>query len=142
MEIESEKRELNNQAKELREYNNLLNSHLKINRDRFLLLSEFLEESIEDVKYMDEIICTLDKSPNKLLLFSNIDLDSLSYKRKNYKNDMDGFRKFFKDSSIYEKELYDKILIYVLINKINFSKMNKKKNLKMIIILEWTKKKL
>lgn len=113
MEIESEKRELNNEAKELKEYNNLLNTQLKINRDKFLLLSEFLEDCIDDVKEMDEIICSVDKSPNKLLLFSNIDLDSLSYKRKNYKIDMDSFRKFFKESSIFEKELYEKIIFYV-----------------------------
>ncbi len=118
MEIESEKRELNNEAKELKEYNNLLNTQLKINRDRFLLLSEFLEDCIDDVKEMDEIICAVDKSPNKLLLFSNIDLDSLSYKRKNYKIDMDAFLKFFKESSIFEKELYEKIIFYVHIIKL------------------------
>jgi hypothetical protein len=69
----------------LKDYNNLLNSQLKIQREKFLNLSEFLEECIDDVKIMDEIMCTVDKSPNKLLLFANIDLDSLSYKRRNYK---------------------------------------------------------
>ena len=113
MEIEGEKREYSNQIKELKEYNNLLNMQLKIIRERFLILSEFLEDSMDDVKFMDEILCTVDKSPNKLLLFSNIDLDSLSYKRRNYKLDMDSFRNFFKNSSIFEKELYEKILYMV-----------------------------
>ena len=96
--------------KELKEYNNLLNTQLKIYREKFLLLSEFLEDCIEDVRFMDEIICSIDKSPNKLLLFSNVDLDSVSYKRKNYKLELDEYKKFLKESSIYEKMLYEQIL--------------------------------
>lgn len=94
----------------MKDYNNLLNSELKIQREKFLLLSEFLEESIDDVKIMDEIICTVDKSQNKLLLFANIDLDSLSYKRRNYKLDLENFKTNLKDASLYEKEVYEEIV--------------------------------
>jgi hypothetical protein len=52
---------------------------------------------------MDEIICTVDKSPNKLLLFPNIDLDALSYKRRNYKMDLENYKSNLKDASLYEK---------------------------------------
>jgi hypothetical protein len=94
----------------LKDYNNLLNSELKIQREKFLLLSEFLDESIDDVKIMDEIICSVDKSQNKLLLFANIDLDSLSYKRRNYKLDLENFKTNLKDASLYEKEIYEEIV--------------------------------
>lgn len=59
---------------------------------------------------MDEIICSVDKSQNKLLLFANIDLDSLSYKRRNYKLDLENFKTNLKDASLYEKEIYEEIV--------------------------------
>jgi hypothetical protein len=121
-----------NEATQLKEFNNLLNTQLKINREKFLLLSEFLESSIEDVRMMDEIICTVDKSQDRIQLFSNIDLDSISYKRKNYKSELDEYKVFLKDSSLFEKEIYEQIVknvnIYLII-----SKKIKKKNSKMNI---------
>lgn len=115
MEIDAEKGEMTDKARELKDYNNLINMQLKINRERFILLSQFLEDSIEDIKSMDEVLCNADKSPNKLILFTDIDLDSLSYKRRNYKTDLESFNNYFKDCSLYEKELYDKIVNLVRI---------------------------
>lgn len=78
-------------------------------------MSDYLEDCMEDIKGMDDILCSIDKSPNKLLMFTNIDLDALSYKRKNYKNELDTFKSYFTDCCIYEKDLYDQIvhLVYI-----------------------------
>jgi hypothetical protein len=110
MEIEAEKRELTIQSNELKEFNELLNKQLLIERERFLTLSDYLGSTIEDVKSMDSILCEIDKNPNKLLMFSNIDLDSLSYKRRNYKTEAENFNSYFKNCCMMEKEIYDKIV--------------------------------
>lgn len=109
-EIESKKRILTNETREYIEYNNLLNTQLKINREKFLLISDFLIECIEDVREMDDTLSSVDKSPHKMLLFSNVDLDSISYKRKAYKSDLEAYKIFLKDSSYFEKDLYEHIL--------------------------------
>jgi hypothetical protein len=108
--IEEDKNKLTSQAKELKEYNELLNTQLKINREKFLILSEYLDDCITDIKFMDDILCSVDSSPHKLFYFANIDLDALSYKRKNYKAELDIFKSYFTECSFYEKEVYDKIV--------------------------------
>lgn len=110
IEIENEKKELLNKIKEHREYNNFLNNQLKIKREKYLLVSQYLDENLGDIKEMDEFICAIDKTPNKWVVFTSVDVDALSFKRKNYKNDLENFKKFLTDSSMLEKEIYDEIL--------------------------------
>lgn len=109
MDFELERRNLNNEVNDYREYNNLLNSQLKINREKFLILSSFMNDCLEDIKSMDEVICKVDKNPNKMVLLSNVDVDSLSYKRKQYKLEVEKFKTVFENTSYYESELYEKI---------------------------------
>ncbi len=83
-------------------------------------MSNFLEDCMDDVKLMDEIICNVDKHPNKMVLLSNVDVDNLSYKRKQYKLEVEKFKSVFENASFYEKVLYDKIsdqvkLFYIFI---------------------------
>jgi hypothetical protein len=96
--------------KENREFNNFLNNQLKIKREKFLLLSQYLDENLGDIKEMDDIICKIDKTPNKCVVFTSVDVDALSFKRKNYKTDLENFKKFLTDSSMLEKEIYDEIV--------------------------------
>ena len=119
MDVEQEKRNLGNEINEYREYNNLLNSQLKISREKFLVLSNYLEECIEDIKMMDDIIYKVDKHPNKMVLLSNVDVDSLSYKRKQYRLEVEKFKNVFENASYYEKELYDNVskLVKLFFNK-------------------------
>jgi len=117
---------LSNEINEYKEYNNLLNTQLKISREKFLILTNFLEESMDDVKLMDEIICNVDKHASKMVLLSNVDVDNLSYKRKQYKLEVEKFKTVFENASFYEKVLYDKIsdqvkLFYIFIYS-NFKK--------------------
>lgn len=107
-----------NKIKDHREYNNFLNNQLKIKREKFLNLSEYLDENLRDIKEMDDLICTIDKTPNKCVVFTSVDIDALSFKRKNYKTDLENFKKFLTDSSMLEKEIYDEILN--LVRKILF----------------------
>jgi len=58
---------------------------------------------------MDQLLCVIDESPNKLLLFTGVDLDSLSVRRRNFKEDLDEFKTYFRECCIYEKDLYMKI---------------------------------
>lgn len=99
---------------------------MKISREKFLILTNFLEESMDDVKLMDEIICNVDKHASKMVLLSNVDVDNLSYKRKQYKLEVEKFKTVFENASFYEKVLYDKIsdqvkLFYIFIYS-NFKK--------------------
>lgn len=109
MDVEQVKRNLSNEINEYKEYNNLLNSQLKISREKFLVLSTYLEECIEDVKLMDDVIYKVDKHSNKMVLLSNVDVDSLSYKRKQYRLEVEKFKNVFENASYYEKELYDDV---------------------------------
>ncbi len=68
-----------------------------------------MEDCVDDVQTMDEILCAIDKSPVKFQLFSCVDLDAVSFKRKNYKLDLEGYAKYLVEVSSYEKELYDNI---------------------------------
>ncbi len=132
LDIEGERRNLQNETSEYREYNNILNSQLKLSREKFLIMSNFLEDCIGDVRFMDELICKADKNVNKLLLFSNVDMDSLSYKRRHYKLELENFKRVFKNTSYYEKELYEKI-VDIVIKIYNLSNLNNLKNLNLII---------
>jgi hypothetical protein len=87
-----------------------LNSQLKLKREKFLLLSQYLDENLGDIKEMDDLICLIDKTPNKCVVFTSVDVDALSFKRKNYITDLENFKKFLTDSSMLEKEIYDEIL--------------------------------
>jgi hypothetical protein len=107
--LDEEKNKLLTQMRELEEYDKLLNNQLKIYRERFMLVSNFLDDCVDDVQIMDEIMCSIDKSPMKFQLFSCIDLDALSFKRKNYKMDLEGYSNYLVEVSSYEKELYDNI---------------------------------
>jgi hypothetical protein len=109
-EIENEKKELIIKINDCKEFSTHLNEHLKLKREKFLVLSQYLNENLIDVKEMDELVCTIDKTPKKCVIFSGIDIDALSFKRKNYKNDLENFKKFFIDSSMLEKEIYDEII--------------------------------
>ena len=51
-----------------------------------------------------------DERKELIEIFTSIDVDALSFKRKNYKNDLENFKKFLTDSSMLEKEIYDEIL--------------------------------
>lgn len=121
IEIENEKKDLLSKIKDFREFNNFLNTQLKIKREKFLLLSQYLDESLGDIKEMDDFICIIDKSPSKCVFFTSIDVDALSFKRKNYKTDLENFKKFLTDSSMVEKEIYDEILKLVILQKILLS---------------------
>ena len=90
-----------------------------------MVLSQYLNENLIDVKEMDEIVCAVDKLHTKCVIFTGIDIDALSFKRKNYKNDLENFKKFLVDSSMIEKEIYDEIIKLVNFIFIFFSKMNK-----------------
>jgi len=111
--IEQDKKKLHDETTEFNQFNYLLNTQLKINREKFLLVAEFLDDCIDDVKNMDEMICRVDRNERRAILFSNIDLDSLSHKRNIYKKDIEVYKKYLKESSILEKELYQQIEINV-----------------------------
>ena len=107
--IEAEQRTLALEHNELREYNNLYNQYLEILRSRCMIVYEYLTDALEYIKEMDEMVNEMDKSEYKMLLFSNVDMDSLIFKRKNFKNELDSFKNFFKDVSYLENELYEDI---------------------------------
>lgn len=107
--LEEDKTKLTDEAKENKNYNNLLNQQLKIYRAKYVVLSEYLDETLNTIKTLDKFLCDVDDSPNKLLLFTGVDLDSLSVRRRNFKADLDNFKIVFKECCIYEKELYDNI---------------------------------
>jgi hypothetical protein len=109
-EIDDEKTLYERKIKELGDYSELLNHRIKILRERFLLISEFLEESVQDIQDMDDKICTMDKGSNKFKIFNCIDLDSLSYKRKNYRIELEEYTSYLVESSVLEKELYENVV--------------------------------
>jgi hypothetical protein len=97
----------------LREYNNYYNEYLGVLRARCLVIYEYLVEAMDAVIEMDEIMTGIDKSEFKMLLFSNVDMDSLVFKRQNFKVELDSFKLFFRDVSILENELYEEIKLLV-----------------------------
>ena len=115
IEIEQEKLKLNTQAKELRDYNNYVDFGLHLSRNKFILLNDYLEELLKAIKTLDSWTSKLDQSPNKALFFTDIDLDSLVGTRKKYKDTIKKYLTYFKEVSIYEKELYTQTQQYVII---------------------------
>jgi hypothetical protein len=109
IEIEQEKLKLNTQAKELRDYNNYIDIGLHLSRNKFILLNDYLEEIIKVLNILDSWISKLDKSPNKVIFFGEIDLDLLVGTRKKYKENLKKFLTYFNEISIYEKDLYSSI---------------------------------
>ncbi len=109
IEIEQEKLKLNTQAKELRDYNNYVDIGLHLSRNKFILLNDYLEEIIKVLNTLDSWISKLDKSPNKVIFFGEIDLDLLVGTRKKYKENLKKFLTYFNEISIYEKDLYSNI---------------------------------
>ena len=143
IELENERRELSGKSKEHKEFNIFLNSQLKLKREKFLVLSEYIDENLGDIKDMDDIICAIDKSPNKCVIFTSFDVDALSFKRKNYKGDLENFKKFLTDSSMLEKEIYNDIIKLVKnLFKFFLSKMNNRINLKMKLLVRKIRNKL
>lgn len=110
--IESEQRTLSLEHNELREYNNLYNQYIEILRSRCLVIYEYLSDAVDSIKEMDDIVNLIDKSENRSLLFANIDMDSLIFKRKSYKEELESFLMFFKDVSILENEIYEEIKLF------------------------------
>ena len=115
--IETDQRGLTLEHNDFRGYNNLYNNYLEILRAKCLLFYEYLGEALEAIKEMDEMVNEMDKSDFKLLLFSNVDMDSLIFKRKNFKVELDSFKNFFRDVSILETEIYESIGRLVRITK-------------------------
>jgi hypothetical protein len=109
-EIDDERQLLEKKSKELKEYSECLNLQIRIIRERFLVISEFLEEVVMDIQLMDEKICAMDKSSNKFKIFNCIDLDSLSYKRKNFRIELEEYTSYLFECSVFEKELYEEIV--------------------------------
>lgn len=107
--IDSEQKVLELQSNQLREYNNFYNQYLEIIRARILVIYEYIVDAMDAIMEMDEIVSDIDKSEYKMLLFSNVDMDSLVYKRQQFKVELESFKMFFKDVSILENELYEEI---------------------------------
>ena len=108
--IDNEQKKLEFHSNKLREYNNYYNEYLKVLRARCLVIYEYLVDSLDAIMEMDEIIGNIDKSKFKMLLFSNVDMDSLVFKRQKFKEELEIFQKFFKMVGILENDLYNEII--------------------------------
>ncbi len=108
-ELESDKISSEKIHSNIREYNTQYNQLLEVLRARCIIIYEYLAEVLDAIKELDEIVNEIDKSEHKVVLFGNVDMDSLIFKRKNFKIELDSFRNFFKDVSILENELYEDI---------------------------------
>lgn len=108
-EIEKEKRELSTKSRELKDYNNILNSFFYLQREKYLLLTELMSQYLADIKKIDNVFDTINKKENKLLLFSEVNLESLSVKRRNYQKELEVYLKKCFEYSLFEKSIYDEI---------------------------------
>lgn len=108
-EIEKEKREITSKSRELKDYNNLLNSYCNLQREKYSAIIEILSDYLKDINKIDKVFEAVNQKENKLLLFSEVNLDSLTVKRRNYKITLDEFNKKFKEYSLFEKSIYDDI---------------------------------
>ena len=109
-EIEKEKREIQSKNREIKEYNNLLNNFIYIQREKSLLLNQILTDYLRDVSKIDKMFETINNKENKLLLFSDVNLDNLTVKRRNYKNVMEEYIKKNKEYSLFEKSIYESVI--------------------------------
>ena len=127
--IEKEKREITSKSRELKDYNNLLNSFCNLHREKYLTLIEFLTMSLKDIYTIDkffEHVNGMEKN-SRVMLFSDVNLDSLTVKRRNYKTLMSNFFENIKEYSLFEKSIYDEIV------KIQNEQKEKFKNMFFII---------
>ena len=91
--IEKEKREITSKSRELKDYNNLLNSFCNLHREKYLTLIEFLTMSLKDIHTIDkffEHVNGMEKN-SRVMLFSDVNLDSLTVKRRNFKTLISNF---------------------------------------------------
>jgi len=127
--IEKEKREITSKSRELKDYNNLLNNFCNLHREKYLTIIEFLTMSLKDILTIDkffEHVVNMDKN-SRVMLFSDVNLDSLTVKRRNYKTLMTNFFENIKEFSLFEKSIYDEIV------KIQNDQKEKFKNMFFII---------
>ena len=127
--IEKEKREITSKSRELKDYNNLLNSFCNLHREKYLTLIEFLTMSLKDIHTIDkffEHVNGMEKN-SRVMLFSDVNLDSLTVKRRNFKTLMSNFFQNIKEYSLFEKSIYDEIV------KIQNDQKEKFKNMFFII---------
>lgn len=125
--IEKEKREITSKSRELKDYNNLLNNICDTQRKKYLAIIEFLTLYLKDITEIDETFEYVNGLESKLLLFSEVSLDSLTVKRRNYKTLINSFFKEIKEFSLFEKSIYDDII------KIQNNQKEKFKNMFFII---------
>ena len=123
IEIEKEKREITSKSRELKDYNNLLNNYCTVQREKYKLITEFLTEYFKDIHSIDQLFEFVNKMPDKLLLFSGVNLDSLTVKRRNYKNVLEEYIKKCKEYSLFEKSIYDDIIQKQIDQKEKFKNM-------------------
>ena len=123
IEIEKEKREITSKSRELKDYNNLLNNFCTIQREKYQAITEFLTEYFKDIDSIDKLFEFVNKMPDKLLLFSGVNLDSLTVKRRNYKSVLEQYIKKCKEYSLFEKSIYDDIIQKQLEQKEKFKNM-------------------
>ena len=131
---EEEKLKLTTMAKENSEYTNLLNYQIKIYRAKFVLLSEYLNETLSLIKTMDQVLLEVDENPNKLMLFNGIDIDSLSDKKRKFKGDLEKFKNAFKQFCNHENDLDSRLQKIVKSSFYffnHFNSISKMNNLKM-----------
>ena len=127
--IEKEKREITSKSRELKDYNNLLNNFCNLHREKYLTIIEFLTMSLKDILTIDkffEHVVNMDKN-SRVMLFSDVNLDSLTVKRRNYKSLMSNFFENIKEYNLFEKSIYDEIV------KIQNEQKEKFKNMFFII---------
>ena len=127
--IEKEKREITSKSRELKDYNNLLNSFCNLHREKYLTLIEFLTMSLKDIHTIDkffEHVNGMEKN-SRVMLFSDVNLDSLTVKRRNFKTLISNFFEEIKEYSLFEKSIYDEIV------KIQNDQKEKFKNMFFII---------
>ena len=85
--------------------------------------------SLKDILTIDkffEYVVNMDKN-SRVMLFSDVNLDSLTVKRRNYKTLMTNFFENIKEFSLFEKSIYDEIV------KIQNDQKEKFKNMFFII---------
>ena len=110
IDIEKEKREITSKSRELKDYNNLLTSFCNLQREKYTTITQFLSDYLKDINKIDKVFEEVNKKENKLLLFSEVNLDSLTVKRRNFKVTLEEFKKVFMEYSLFEKSIYDEII--------------------------------
>lgn len=111
--LDQENKILDNENHQLEQYNFLYNQYLETLKTKNMLLCEYLNEVIEDILILDDVVTDVEKSDLKKMLFANVDIDSLVYKRKNFKAEIENFLYFFKDVSMVENDIYSEIKKHV-----------------------------